>query len=154
MGVMKTFISAAVCAPLLCTLGRADPDLRVEVPTCAGRLSAQLEFQWLMRDPVAARTEAARDAMLALLGAVVEGRGDETAMALRIEAKLAHATLLHRATFASDGMDAVRAERLAHRNVATCTKLVAGYLDVQLDDGNPNVDPTLGKPESAIALLE
>ena len=79
---------------------------------------------------------------------------DETAMALRIEAKLAHATLLHRATFASDGMDAVRAERLAHRNVATCTKLVAGYLEVQLDDGNPNADPTLGKPESAIALLE
>ena len=97
MSVLKT-LSAASCLLLLCAPVHADTGLADDATVCAGRLSAHLEHQWLMQNPAADRTEAARDAMVALLEAV--GDVDDAAtLALRIEAKHAHAALLQRATF-------------------------------------------------------
>ena len=113
---MKT-LSAASCLLLLCAPVHADTGLADDATVCAGRLSAHLEHQWLMQNPAADRTEAARDAMVALLEAV--GDVDDAAtLALRIEAKHAHAALLQRATFG---------------RISACTRLVAGYLDARRD---------------------
>jgi hypothetical protein len=67
--------------------------------TCTGRLSALMEHQWLMQDRGADRTEAMRDAMAGLLGAVVTPDTEVRAMSLRIEAKVAEAALLGTASF-------------------------------------------------------
>jgi hypothetical protein len=107
-----------------------------------------------MGDPGADRTEAARDAMLALLGAVADV-AEPAVMARRIEAKQAHAALLQRAAFGRDRADAERAEKLATRAVAACTQIVAGYLGPDEAAQRSSADP--GTPESAqtnAALLE
>lgn len=145
MGVLKTIMTTVFLAPLLCAAARAEPGLTEDATICAGRLSAQLEFQWLMRDPASKRTEVVRDAMLALLDAT-DSIGDEAALSLRIEAKHAHAALLQRATFTEGGKGALRAKRRARRNVSACTRLVAGFLDVQR--GAPSLHPKQPTPDT------
>ncbi|MEQ8291441.1 MAG: hypothetical protein RIA08_04480 [Roseovarius sp.] len=130
MSVLKTITATAVYALLTGTAGHAETSLANEATVCTGRLSAHLEHQWLMRDPAADQTEAARDAMAALLSAV--GDGDIETLALRIEAKHAHAALLQQATFGGKATGGA-AERRANRNIAVCTRLVAGYLDLRRD---------------------
>ena len=130
MSGLKT-LSAASCLLLLCAPVHADTSLADDATVCAGRLSAHLEHQWLMQNPAADRTEAARDAMVALLEAV--GDVDDAAtLALRIEAKHAHAALLQRATFGRL-RNGAEAGRRADMRISACTRLVAGYLDARRD---------------------
>lgn len=91
---------------------------------CAGRLSATMEHQWLMRDPAAERTEAQRSAMVALVDAVMVPDRAPDVLGWRIDAKRAHAVLLTRATFNADDDDASWALARAETELAACTGLL------------------------------
>ena len=129
---MRTLVPAAALCLALAGLGQplraeriAGDALLDTFATCAGRLSAQMEYEWMFDGPAAERTGAQRAAMVALLAAILpEGRGPEV-LARRISAKAAHSALLTRATFGDDphaGWAARRAEVL----VAECTALLLG----------------------------
>lgn len=92
--------------------------------SCAGRLSAVMEHQWLMSDPNADRTEDQRAAMLSLVDAIMAPDQGRDVLAWRIEAKQAHAVLLTRATFNADRDDATWALQRAQTELAACTGLL------------------------------
>ncbi|WP_323042437.1 hypothetical protein [Gemmobacter sp.] len=82
--------------------------------TCAGRLSAVMEHQWLTDPPSSDRTRDLRARMLDLVAAVEVPDTAPLALARRVEAKAAHAALLRLATFAGNraaGDQAARLER-------------------------------------------
>lgn len=112
----------ALCAPVppLCaqTLPQSDP-LRL-FATCTGRLSALLEYQWLVQDREADATEARRDAMAELLSAAMPLGGETRAMDLRLQAKVAEAQLLQQAL----GRNGAWALALAKRQMENCTALL------------------------------
>lgn len=124
MGGLRTWAAL----PVVCALAQTPP-VWAETPdpfrlfaTCTGRLSAQMEHQWLTSDPAADQTQARREAMAALLLSVTPPGQESAAMALRIEAKVAQAGLLTRAWQGRDAWAARRAERL----VADCAALMLG----------------------------
>ena len=88
--------------------------------TCAGRLSAEMEFAWLMHSERADVVEQQRADVLDLLAAVMEAGQERQALATRIAAKQAHAALLTRATLNEDDEDAAWAASLAQRQHANC----------------------------------
>lgn len=92
--------------------------------SCAGRLSATMEHQWLMSDPASDRTEAQRAAMLSLIDAIMTPDQGRDVLAWRIDAKQAHAVLLTRATFNDNPADATWALRRAEAELAACTGLL------------------------------
>lgn len=92
--------------------------------TCTGRLSAQMEHQWMFDGPGSEITEAQREAMIGLLEAVMAPGAGREVLARRIDAKMAQAALLTRATFNRNRDDARRALRLARLRVAECTGLL------------------------------
>lgn len=92
---------------------------------CSGRLSAQVEHFRLMRDPRADDAERARDAMVELLNSIPLKHEDEVrAMSLRLDAKVAHAGLLARATFYPEEIDALWAAQRADALAEECVSLV------------------------------
>ena len=91
-----------------------------EFATCTGRLSAQMEHEWLLQDNAAEATEAYRATMIELVQAVMEPGQGRSVLQWRVDAKLAHAALLTRATFKEDQWAAVQAQRL----VLSCTSLL------------------------------
>lgn len=92
--------------------------------TCAGRLSALMEHQWMFDGPDSEVTKAQRAGMIELLEAVQpEGAGREI-LHMRIEAKMALATLLTRATFNENAEDARRARVMVDLRMAECTGLL------------------------------
>lgn len=92
--------------------------------TCTGRLSAMMEHQWMFDGPGSETTKAQRAAMIGLLDAVMPPGAGREVLARRIDAKMAQAALLTRATFNPDPEDAGRALRLARVRVAECTGLL------------------------------
>jgi len=91
---------------------------------CAGRLSAQVEHQWLLADPEADRTERARASMVDLLESVTDPENARHALHLRIMAKEAQSRLLMRAVFNGDQEDAAWARRRAEEQVSACAGLL------------------------------
>lgn len=131
MGGLKTF-SMLLCLAVLISgtghmapAGEADQRLRF-FATCAGRLSALMEHQWLFDGPGSEQTRAQRAAMIDVLMAMTPSGAHGSVLNWRIEAKAAHATLLTRATFSEDPATAGRARRLARRHVAECTAHLLG----------------------------
>ncbi|MFN3824127.1 MAG: hypothetical protein ACK4GW_05025 [Pseudorhodobacter sp.] len=98
------------------------PDLMQVFATCAGRLSAVMEFQWLTDGPASEATARARQSMIALTDAATPTGSEPRALHLRIEAKAAQAGLLHAAYFRGDGRAGDRAEAL----MAECRGLLLG----------------------------
>ena len=92
--------------------------------SCAGRLSAEMEHQWLMSDPATDRTEAQRASMLSLVEAIMTPDQGRDVLTWRIDAKQAHAVLLTRATFNDDADDAAWALNRAEAYLAACTGLL------------------------------
>lgn len=92
--------------------------------TCAGRLSALTEFQWLTDGPASEQTARQRDAMVALAEAAAPDAARPHLITWRVNAKAALTALLQRAAFGSDpeGHAARRAERL----VTACRALLLG----------------------------
>lgn len=124
MGALKTILGTAVGATLFAQSAAASQPLEQLFATCAGRLSAELEHQWLMRDPEAEATEHLLDAMIALLDATGSDADRARLMAIRIEAKYAHGTLLRRATFNDRPMDASWAAGHAQSQLKVCSALL------------------------------
>lgn len=125
MSRIKTLgVALAAVLGLSVQAARATSDLTYEFAICTGRLSAQMEHQWLVGDPGAEETEAWRNAMASLLEAVMEPEGGRRVLATRIEAKLAHAQLLNRAKFNDDPDDAAWARREAALLISFCTHFV------------------------------
>ena len=91
---------------------------------CAGRLSAQVEHQWLLEDPEVDRTERARESMIDLLEAVMVPENARQALHLRIMAKEAQSRLLMRSAFNGDREDAAWARRRAEQQVSACAGLL------------------------------
>ncbi len=99
-------------------------ELTLTFAGCAGRLSAQMEHQWLFSDPASERTEAHRAAMISLIEAVMPEDQGRQVLAHRIAAKQAHAQLLTRASFNQDDGDAHWALTRAEQEIATCLSLI------------------------------
>lgn len=124
MGGLRTNLAALLCAAGSIGPVWAGDDLLRTFAGCAGRLSAQMEHEWLMSDAAAAQTEQRRAAMISLMEAMMpKGRGRDV-LNWRIEAKMAQATLLTRSTFNDDEDDAAWAQRRAETMIATCNGLV------------------------------
>ena len=131
MGSLKTFLIASVLAvtssPSLVQarmFDRGDPV--VLFATCAGRLSALMEHQWMFDGPGSEDTAVKRAHMIDMLDAVRAPDQGHKVLALRIEAKMAQAALLTRATFNDDPDDKTRAMRLATQRVSECTGVLLG----------------------------
>lgn len=127
MGGMKTFIVIAVLA---CSTAKAQSldtqdQLRV-FATCAGRLSAVMEYQWMFDGPASDATKTQRAALLDLIDAIMPPEQDRAVLQWRITAKHAQSALLTRATFNSNPEDAAwAAERAAHFQTE-CTWFLLG----------------------------
>jgi hypothetical protein len=93
---------------------------------CSGQLSAEREHAWLTGHRDADQLDRQRRAFLALLEATPRPGNAQTAMAYRIEAKMAHAALLSQASFSLDAGRADRARQLAAHHVGTCQSLLLG----------------------------
>lgn len=104
----------------------AREDLLYTFATCAGRFSALMEHQWLMSDPAADITEAERARMISILEAIVTPETEAHTLNIRIDAKVALATLLTRAAFNRDARDSVWATRRAETLIGTCRALMLG----------------------------
>lgn len=124
---MKTFVGILflLLAPLGTSLRAAEMDDQLRVfATCAGRLSAVMEFQWLFDGDKAEQTERQRAAVIELIGAIAPPDHGRTVLHWRIAAKQAQYALLTRATFNSDPADAAWASDLADRHTRECTALI------------------------------
>lgn len=112
-----------------------DPTLH-RFASCAGRLSALMEHQWLTNGPASETTGRQRAEMLALLDAIMAPDKARQVLNWRIEAKAAHAALLTRTTFGTGAAHpdrsgrshrsdhSKRAQSLATRHVAQCRALL------------------------------
>lgn len=125
MSSLRTFAltSFMFLAPAL-TAAAGEASLTQQFATCAGRLSAQMEFEWLLTDPAADQTEQERAAMIALLDSVAAPEDRRRALAIRIEAKHAQSVLLTRAHFNDDPSDAAWALDRAAVELGACRALI------------------------------
>jgi hypothetical protein len=129
--VLGFFLSLSASVPPLCAQTVRPDDAQAFAQsnpvslfaTCTGRLSALMEFQWLVQDPQSGPTEALRDQMADLLAAALPDGEEVRAMDLRIQAKVAEAALLHEALFGSKDRQAW-AWAQAHRLLSRCTALL------------------------------
>ncbi len=124
---MKTVLSllflalAVASAPLRAQTD--DSQLRL-FASCAGRLSAVMEYQWMFDGVASERTELQRASVLQLVEATMpDGMGREV-LHWRLSAKLAQSALLTRATFSDDQSDAAWAAQMADRLTRECTALI------------------------------
>ena len=122
MGVVRTLFAAWASLVLASPLHAQNPEHLFA--TCAGRLSALTEFQWLTDGPASEQTARERDAMVSLAKAAAPPETLPHLITWRVNAKAAQAALLQRAAFGHDpkGIAARRAERL----VAACRALLLG----------------------------
>jgi len=133
MSSLKTYfrllilVAALFSAPLSAQSQTAKPsDPLRTFAACAGRLSAQMEFEWMFDGPASEATKARREVVLEILDAMMPPDAGRTVLNWRIESKMAHASLLTRSKFDHDPRFALRAERLAARNLANCDALLLG----------------------------
>lgn len=118
LGLSLTLLApeGPVCAQTL-----PDPNPARLFATCTGRLSALMEFQWLIGDPASEATEHLRDQMADLLAAAEVPGSEVASMDLRLQAKVAEAELLAAAHFTrKTPWAAARAES----QIARCTALL------------------------------
>ncbi|MEL7253930.1 MAG: hypothetical protein AAGL23_07125 [Pseudomonadota bacterium] len=110
----------------LCMQAQAAERLELSeiIASCTGRLSAEMEFAWLMGDPDADALETHRAHFVAILESLGPGPDPHRQMALRIETKMAHSRLLTTAYFGQDAARATWAKRQAFRQRSICENLL------------------------------
>ena len=113
----------AVTRPVV-LFAQTPPDLIAVMASCTGRLSALMEYQWLVQDPASEDTKIKRDEMAALLQAVTPPGEDVRAMALRLDAKQSQAALLQAARFGTDHARSGWARQRAAHLLGTCAALL------------------------------
>lgn len=129
MGIVRTLLFVALVGLLApatpAPAFQATPDQQLRFfATCAGRLSAQMEHQWMFDGAASEVTMAHRDSVIDILDALMPPDRGRDVLAMRIEAKMAHAALLTRATFNEDTEDAAWAMSTALRLAADCEALL------------------------------
>jgi hypothetical protein len=112
MGGLRTVFAALLGLILLAPPGRADPLLR-EFAVCAGRMTAQVEHDWLMMQDAGAAM-AARDGLVALVAALALPDDAPQVTLWRTTARIATRALLERATFRNDAAARDRAADLVN----------------------------------------
>ena len=123
MGSLKT-LGAGLLLILGASTVSADTGLRDHVASCVGRMSAQMEHYWLFHDRSADRIEESRAQLLDLLAAMTTEENASEVLAGRINAKLAHAALLTRASFSTDAKQSAWATKQAQAKLDTCADMV------------------------------
>lgn len=98
----------------------------VQFASCTGRLSAQMEFQWMFDGAASELTATHRAAMIELIDAIIAPGDGRDVLYWRLSAKRAQAALLTRATFNDDTADAAWAARTATRLADECASLILG----------------------------
>lgn len=109
--------------PSLAQVNTPEGQLRM-FANCAGRLTAQLEHQWLLQDANSDETERQRADIVDILAAITPKDRGRDVLSWRIEARAAQRKLLSRATFATNPQDAIWAADMAESYLSDCT----GYL--------------------------
>ena len=118
MSSLKTFLILLLALPGT-GFAKVDP-LSTTFAYCAGRFSAELEHAWLMRDPDADRIHYNRRQFLELLDATAPVDQHNRLLALRVDAKVAHAALLSTAVFSGNSDRAHWAAARAQSEISIC----------------------------------
>jgi len=123
---LRTIVATILISLSTAGPGQAEAGLLGTFAACAGRLSAQMEHEWLLGLPSSDRTQSERDGMVGLLETVATAQTAPAALNIRIEAKHAQAELLTRATFGRDDRLAKWAALRAETAMAECRSLLLG----------------------------
>lgn len=129
MGALKTLLlgmvlGGYVTAPV--ALAQSQDEQLKFFASCAGRLSAQMEFQWMFDGAASEETKRQRAGVIEILEAMIPPNRGQEILAWRIEAKQALAVLLTRGTFNENQREARMAQGLALRQVNECRALLLG----------------------------
>ena len=124
MGGVKRLVLVMLVAASLATQSFADNALFRIFAECAGRFSAEREHAWLLGDPGADHYEAQRLVFLSLLNATLPQGRARDALAHRVDVKMAHASLLQRASFSRDPDLISSARNLAASYRKSCQHLL------------------------------
>jgi len=106
--------------PSLAQVNTAEGQLRM-FANCAGRLTAQLEHQWLLQSENADQIERQRTEIVMILQSMVTRDRGRDVLSWRTEARAAQRALLNRASFAADKSDASWAADKAESYLLECT---------------------------------
>ena len=129
MGALKTFLVAMTLSlpvqagEMTSPLAPMDDQL-VQFATCAGRLSALMEHQWMVDGPASERTAKDVAAFSDLVQALIAPEDGRRILALRIEAKVAHRALLMQVDFGPDPRQSAIAARRAAELIGACRAIV------------------------------
>ena len=111
---------------LISTGAHAAPaELTQRVAQCTGRMSAEMEFEWLTGG-TGEQPRLFRSHLEDVLEAISQPGEGQAILNMRIEAKHAHATLLTRSVFNDDAADAARAARMATYFADGCRAMLTG----------------------------
>ncbi len=122
-GLRRSLAAGAVAAMISAGAQAAEP-LFETFAACAGRFSAQLEHAWLMGEGDFSETSHRRAQFVNLVDAATTHDQKRRALEVRIDAKMAHAQVLTRATFSISPEQQVWAARRAASNLQICTDLL------------------------------
>lgn len=124
MRTKQTLAGVVMAISLWAGPGIAAEPLHHRFADCTGKLSAQLEHEWLMSDAAARDTEERLSQFQDLLHAATPTEQQRATLHRRIEAKLSHSAVLTRATFNTNANDAAWAVRRARASIAQCDTLL------------------------------
>lgn len=124
MSSLRTWASAL--AVTLASMAQASDrnELAEIIASCTGRLSAELEFAWLMSDPDVDRIEIQRTRFVDILESLGPPADPQRQLAVQIETKMAHARLLTTAYFGGDTAHAAWAKRHAVLQRKSCQNML------------------------------
>ncbi|WP_309667493.1 hypothetical protein [Tabrizicola sp.] len=107
-------------------LGVAAEDRLHFFATCAGRLSALMEHQWMFDGAGSEITLQQNVAVISVLDAIMPAGQGPQVLGWRISAKVAHRALLSSAAFSTDPQQALAAARQAEVLILPCTSMLLG----------------------------
>ena len=122
---LKTIALFLVLTSALAAPARAADHSQLQTfATCAGRLSAVMEYQWMFDGDASEQTKRHRATVLELISAIMEPDMGRQVLQWRLSGKRAQSVLLTRATFNEDSHDATWAREQAALYERGCTGLL------------------------------
>lgn len=122
-GLRKLTLGFGIWLGTLGAAGAAEP-LFETFAACAGRFSAELEHAWLMGTQDFTETSHRRTQFVSLVEAATPHDLRRRALEVRIDAKMAHAQVLTRATFSTQPSQQVWAAQRAAASLRHCEDLL------------------------------
>jgi hypothetical protein len=131
---LRVAFAALIALPTGAQAGPVSPDQVEQIrtfATCAGRMMAVRDHLALFGGPEVNRAEAAREAHVAVLDALLEtaltdGLDGRRVTAWRVDARAAQAAVLTQADFGTTLEARQRARAASARHVAACDRLILG----------------------------